>query len=983
MVQTDTQRTDPGNSLPAGKSGMITQTRNALRAVMILLVGHISVHAFFIYLAFETRAWQLFVVVGLILLIEVITLAGIRLIRRGRSELGIELSLGVWLMSLIGISVMVAGLGLLFAVAAVALVSTIAGQTLPQKSAGRAIIASVVVGAVTLLLDLYVSPIYRFQLAVPVTFLWVVVGAVALVYIVFIARQFTNYSLRTKLIIAFLVVSVLSAGTLAFLSNRTTNAALEAQVGANLQSLANLQAVTISDLLIRQVELLQTIAATRLLEFRLEVVNAEYEGDSATILAQLQEFDEQWSTASDSDLLVRSRLDAVSAREFRNFRANFPDHVEIFVTDRYGGLVAATNRTSDYYQADEEWWQTAFNEGQGAIYIGQPEFDASSGTFAINMAVPVYDAADTETVVGVLRSTYRAGALLDLLGSVQVGQTGHTDLYLSEEHTLAEGDTGLVPADPDTLSQLQASADLLYARLTYEGRPSLVSQAPVRAITEEPAISNLDWTLIVHQDEQEALAAVEAQTRAGLLLVLLIVGLAAAAAIGLAQLLAGPITRLTAAAGQVASGDLSVRARVESGDEIGTLASAFNTMTGQLQETVDTLEERVADRTQRLETVVDVSQRLTGILDLSDLLRQVVTLTKEVFNYYHAHIYLLEGDTLIMAEGYGQPGLEMKRRGHSISLAAPQSLVARTAREGRVITVENVRDDPTWLPNPLLPDTHSEMAVPVMLGPEVVGVLDVQSEKVGGLTPEDETTLQALANQVAVVVRNARSFAQTQEALYEAQRLQRLYTGQAWEKFGASRPTTDYEVRQPALPPLEQITTPEVAAALQQEQTVTLISGGQQAQSESRRSTAQKPIEDIQPEPRSSKPETHGQLALATPLKLRDEIVGVLGIQDENPDRQWTEDEIALIEAVSEQMSLAIDNARLFEETGRRASREKVIADLTSQLWASGELEQVMQTAVQRLGTTLDASKVVIRLGTEDQLLPSPPSVDAEKVGRS
>jgi GAF domain-containing protein len=94
----------------------------------------------------------------------------------------------------------------------------------------------------------------------------------------------------------------------------------------------------------------------------------------------------------------------------------------------------------------------------------------------------------------------------------------------------------------------------------------------------------------------------------------------------------------------------------------------------------------------------------------------------------------------------------------------------------------------------------------------------------------------------------------------------------------------------------------------------------------------------------------------------------VLGIRDADPDRRWTEEEIALIETVSEQMSLAIENARLFEETGRRAGRERMIAEMTRQIWASGELEQVMRTAVEQLGTTLDASKVVIRLGTEDEL---------------
>ena len=416
-----------------------------------------------------------------------------------------------------------------------------------------------------------------------------------------------------------------------------------------------------------------------------------------------------------------------------------------------------------------------------------------------------------------------------------------------------------------------------------------------------------------------------------------------------------PISDLTKTATAIAEGDLDRMVRVEMSNEVGLLAEAFNTMTERLRTVINTLEDRVAARTQQLETVVDISQRLVTILDLSDLLRQVVTLTKETFNYYHVHIYLLDslGETLIMAEGYGEAGAELKRQGHSISMSALQSLVAQAAREARVVIVGNVREDPNWLPNPYLPDTHSEMAVPVKFGGQVVGVLDVQSERVNGLTIEDESTLQVLANQVAIAVRNANLFSETQERLYEAQRLQRLYTNQTWEQLIATRPTTDYEVRRSKTLPATELVTPEVEAALQQKQTIHIkppeINGGQNGSS-------------------SDSPASPIHNALATPLKLRNQIIGVLGIQDEDPQRQWTEDEIALIEAVTEQMSLAIENARLFEDTQRTAWRDRIVSESTAKLWSSAEVEEVLRAAVAELGNKLNASEVVIRLGTEDEL---------------
>ncbi len=183
-----------------------------------------------------------------------------------------------------------------------------------------------------------------------------------------------------------------------------------------------------------------------------------------------------------------------------------------------------------------------------------------------------------------------------------------------------------------------------------------------------------------------------------------------------------------------------------------------------LRATINKLELQMTDRTKKMEVVIDISQRLSAILDLTTLMQEVVTITKESFDYYHVHIYLLDekGDNLYVAEGYGQAGVELKRRGHKIPANAPKSLVARAFRERHIITVENVQADPTWLPNPVLPETRSEMAIPVVLSNEVVGVLNVQSKYVAGLSREDETTLQAIANQVAIAVHNTRLFAQMQ-----------------------------------------------------------------------------------------------------------------------------------------------------------------------------------------------------------------------------
>jgi methyl-accepting chemotaxis protein len=189
-------------------------------------------------------------------------------------------------------------------------------------------------------------------------------------------------------------------------------------------------------------------------------------------------------------------------------------------------------------------------------------------------------------------------------------------------------------------------------------------------------------------------------------------------------------------------------------------------LANQLRKNISAQEVQMGERAKQLEVVIDISQQFSAILDLNTLMQEVVTITKETFNYYHIHIYLMDEarENLYVAEGYGRAGEELKRKGHKFSVDAPQSLVARAARERQIVNVGNVREDPSWAPNPVLPDTCAEMAVPVVLGDEAVGVLDVQSAKINGFTAEDEKTMQILASQVAIAVHNTRLFAQMQES---------------------------------------------------------------------------------------------------------------------------------------------------------------------------------------------------------------------------
>ncbi len=234
-------------------------------------------------------------------------------------------------------------------------------------------------------------------------------------------------------------------------------------------------------------------------------------------------------------------------------------------------------------------------------------------------------------------------------------------------------------------------------------------------------------------------------------------------------LLAGQIVRplqvLTNAATAVSQGDWTVKANVHSKDEAEVLANAFNTMTSQLQTAFSTLEQRVAARTKDLATVSTISTQIAAVRDPFQMLATMVHLTQRGFDLYHAHVFTYHKDSnelQITACGYKEGDEHEGTHGTtSISISQEQSLVARAARSRKPVIVNDVRSDPGWLPNPLLPETRAEMAVPMIVGDELLGVLDVQADYVDAFTEEDANIQMTLASQISTSYQSALAYEQS------------------------------------------------------------------------------------------------------------------------------------------------------------------------------------------------------------------------------
>lgn len=243
---------------------------------------------------------------------------------------------------------------------------------------------------------------------------------------------------------------------------------------------------------------------------------------------------------------------------------------------------------------------------------------------------------------------------------------------------------------------------------------------------------------------------------------------------------------------------------------LGLIASIAGSRQDKLTQVNQELEDRVADRTRDIETSLAVGRELSTILDQRRLVAETVNLVQKAFNYYHVHVYLLDesSENLVMAGGTGEAGLMMLADNHKIPVE--KGLVGRALATNEVVLISDVKLAPDWLPNALLPETKAEISVPIGLGDELMGVLDVQHNVRGGLNESDARLLEAVAHQVASALRNARLF---EEARHQAEREARINAiGQEIQK------ATDIEtVLQTAVRELSQtLDVPRVTVVLDQ-----------------------------------------------------------------------------------------------------------------------------------------------------------------------
>jgi GAF domain-containing protein len=332
-------------------------------------------------------------------------------------------------------------------------------------------------------------------------------------------------------------------------------------------------------------------------------------------------------------------------------------------------------------------------------------------------------------------------------------------------------------------------------------------------------------------------------------------------------------------------------------------------------------------RAVQLQTAAEVSRAATSILVLDELLPRAVDLIKERFDLYYTGIFLVEesGRWAVLRAGTGEAGDRMMERGHRLAVGGA-SMIGRAVGNSKAYIALDVGDEAQRFDNPFLPETRSEMALPLVYQDRAIGAMTIQSAEPMAFSEEDSVVLQAMADQLANSIENARLFREMQANVRQLEAAYGTYTRESWrDLLEQAKQLRGYRYRGFEVEPAHE-RSPEVEAALAEGRVV----------------------------------RNDGGDGLVVPIKLRDQVIGVVDLHSRG--EELDAESVAFAEQVADRLSLALEATRLLEDTRERAARERMVGDITSRVRAEVEVEALLQRALDELGQALDARRATVEL---------------------
>lgn len=762
-------------------------------------------------------------------------------------------------------------------------------------------------------------------------------AALGLILLIAILILYPSFNLRTKLLLISLGASLLSVIAVAGASTFYTQQALTQNTREKLLIAAGHAADSIDAYIEFNMNILQTEASLP--------VFSRY-------LSKRQGLAE-----------VRGTIHNLARRDTRNISSYaLLDSTGMTVWDTRSAGISRS-------QSNQDFFINPFTTGR--VYVSPVRFTTEQAENVFYISAPVRD-PDNGSILGVLRVEIRAslleGIIRDNMGAA--GQASYP--ILLDEYNLILVDPvhpEYIGRSPGRLSQEQVDFLKRQNRLpanTNEAEISLEMSAFTRGlnnINATPFFESGDrafgeaiqgaaryvfrqpWKVAFVQPSSVALAPVLEQTRAITATALITSFLLGILTLFVSRTITSPVARLTRAAEEISSGNLEARADVQSQDELGTLAATLNAMSDQLKQTLAGLETAIAERTADLEqrgqelvqrstelelanqrserraaqllAVSTVSNAIATVQNLDELLPLITRTISEKFGFYHIGIFFNDASNqfAVLRAANSQGGQRMLQRGHRLKIGET-GIVGNVVAMGRPRIALDTVSDAIFFNNPDLPDTRSEIALPLRAGPIVIGALDVQSTEPNAFTEEDVEILNTLAGQVSIAIRNAQLFEEIQRSTTELQMLLQQDAREQWQRMIHSQQRAGYYYDGATLMPLE------------------------------------KPVEK------------DGEVILI-PVTVRGQVIGSLGIRPP-AGRRLKPNEMDIIKAVGERLAISAENARLLEDSQKRAVKERTIGKISERIGAAASLDNVFYALMEELGQFLPESEILIQFNQEN-----------------
>jgi GAF domain-containing protein/HAMP domain-containing protein len=567
------------------------------------------------------------------------------------------------------------------------------------------------------------------------------------------------------------------------------------------------------------------------------------------------------------------------------------------------------------------------------IYYSPVVIDQSTGKAFITIAIPLYESRSTN-LIGVLIANIRLDAIGNVISAVQAGD--NQTIYLTD-------------ANGDVLAHQDRTKDL--KGLQIQLPKSAARQNGLNgsdAILAPNTVTLGDQSIFIVAEKPSKVALEFAYTTTNTIVFIVILALIAAVILGFLAVrqIVVPIEGLASIANRVASGELTQKVPLNRRDEIGVLAAAFNSMTSQLLDLVGSLEQRVKDRTTELakanesiehravqfESISQVARTISSTRGLDSLLIQITEVISREFNFYHTGIFLLDSsrEYAVLSASNSDGGRRMLERSHRLKVGET-GIVGYVTSTGRPRVALDTGTDAVFFNNPDLPETRSEIALPLHIGDQIIGALDVQSTEPNAFNQEDLSILSTLADQVSIAIQNARQYEETRKALTESEALSKQFIQTGWSRFTRSSSLDG------------------------------IYHTGSKSTLLYRKNGNGRDKDDSE----KIQLKTQGRGAiLSLPVKLRGEVIGSVDVRSPE-NREWDQDELEVVTAILERSAIAMENARLLAESQNLAAKERTIGEISTKISAQSDVGELLKVAAQELGRALPGMDIAVQLNAD------------------